>query len=161
MQPEVTTRTATSADADKAVAVLRASISQLCHADHNGDAAALTDWLANKTPQRFVAWLARRDRHTIVAERDGTLCGVGMLGTDGGVYICYVRPGYERRGVGRALMNALEAQAKTWRLERLHLDSTRTAQQFYEAMGFSRSGEPNPRFGVTGMPYEKRLLPSD
>ena len=51
-------RDALPEDAAAAVAVLRASIAELCVADHQNDPASLERWLRNKTVQNFVAWLA-------------------------------------------------------------------------------------------------------
>lgn len=43
-----------------------------------------------------------------------------------------------RRGVGRALMDRIAADAKAQGLRRLHCMSTLTAEPFYAAMGFKR-----------------------
>ncbi len=158
MRTGPTTRDATEADAHAATDVLRRSITELCSADHRGDPAVLADWLANKTPERFEAWIARPGQWVVVAERGGVLCGVGLLRADGGIRLCYVHPEHARRGVGRALIDALEARAREAGLMRLHLDSTITAAPFYEAMGYRRCGNPSPSFaGTDACPYDKRL----
>lgn len=162
MELDVTIRVATEQDADVAVTVLRRSITELCAADHRGDPATLEDWLANKTPERFRGWLVRAGQFTVVAERDGVVCGVGMLSPDGELRLCYVHPDHVGRGVGRALVAAIETEAKAKGLTRLHLDATETATAFYEAMGFQRFGPSTAGFGVTYTnPYEKDLVPAD
>ena len=160
MEPEVTIRAATQDDADAAATVLRRSITELCGADHHGDAETLEDWLANKTPEHFRRWVARAGQHTVLAERNGAVCGVGMLSPDGEIRLCYVHPDHVGCGVGRALVCAIEAEASARGLTRLHLDATATATAFYEAMGFRRFGQSTVGFGVTRTnPYEKRLAP--
>jgi hypothetical protein len=54
----VVVRQATLADTERALLVVRQSITQLCVADHRNDAATLERWLANKTPEQFARWLA-------------------------------------------------------------------------------------------------------
>jgi len=151
-------RAATGHDAQAAVEVIRRSISELCTADHRGDPATLEEWLANKTAARFRGWLARSGQYTVVVERDGTLCGVGMMGPDGSVRLCYVHPDHTRCGVGRALVDAMQSEARARGMDRLHLDATLSAMAFYEAMGFRRVGSPHVWLGVVrSQPYEKRL----
>ncbi len=144
----VITRVAIEQDAETAVSVIQRSIEDLCAADHHGDPESLAQWLANKTPANFLAWMARSGQYTIVAELDGRLCGVGMLGPGGEIRLCYVHPHYTRRGVGRALVYAIESHAREVGLGRLRLDATNSAARFYEAMGFERTGDTR---------YEKRL----
>ena len=50
-------RDATENDASEASQVLRRSIERLCVADHGHDPGILAQWLANKTPEMFCAWL--------------------------------------------------------------------------------------------------------
>ncbi len=150
-------RVATEHDAQAAIDVIRRSICELCFADHGGDPEVLGQWLANKTAPRFLAWLARPGQYTVVAELDGELCGVGMLGSDGEVRLCYVHPEFTRRGTGRALLRAMEARARAVGLVRRHLDSTVSAVDFYEAMGFQRSGPSSADSGEAS--YEKRIGP--
>jgi len=51
----VNIRDATAADAGAACDVLRASIAELCVADHLNDADILGRWLANKTPENLAS----------------------------------------------------------------------------------------------------------
>ena len=54
--------------AEVAVQVVRQSIEQLCTADHHNDAATLTKWLVNKTPENFRFWIASPDNFCVVTE---------------------------------------------------------------------------------------------
>lgn len=155
---ETTLRAGREVDADPAAALLRRSISELCVADHANDPDTLRAWLGNKTPERFRAWVRASDRYVVVAERGGTLCGVGMIGADGVIRLCYVLPELVSRGVGRALLEALEAKARAWGLGTLTLSSTRGARKFYERAGYCAAGRAVPGFGVTHChPYAKEL----
>lgn len=154
----VSVRVANTDDADAAVDVLRRSIVELCHADHRDDQPTIDAWLDNKTVERFSRWVESPERHTVVAEREGTVCGVGMLGTDGVLYLCYVRPGFEGKGVGKALVAALEDEARRQGLSAIRLDSTTTAEPFYESLGYVRQGESTRGYGITACnPYLKEL----
>lgn len=155
---KVTTRPAGDADVDAAVEVLRRSITELCVADHRDDPETLAEWLANKTPEQFRRWLAKPGLHTLVAEREGRVCGVGMLSADGVLHLCYVHPDHLRRGVGRALLVALENHARSLGLERVTLDATTTAVKFYEAFNYRCAGASKRGFGVTACrAYAKAL----
>lgn len=156
----ITVRPATQADADAAIDVVRNSISHLCVADHRNNQDALAAWLANKTPQNFVRWLANPDNYCVIAESDSHLLGVGVLQHSGEILLFYLAPGAQRRGIGRKIHDALEEKAAQWRLESLHLDSTALARSFYEALGYRSAGEPVMRFGVLKcFPYAKQLRP--
>lgn len=154
----ITIRPAEQGDADATADVLRQSITQLCHADHQNDAAVLAKWLANKTPQSFRTWLANPNNFCVVAEDNELLLGVGMLGRNGKIHLLYLRPGAQRRGIGKALYRALEQKAGAWELHRLFLESTTAACAFYESMGFVRTGDAVRGFGATpSLAYEKML----
>lgn len=148
-----TVRAAVNDDAEVAIDVIRRSISELCVADHKNDPKALAEWLANKTAAGFHGWLGRPGQYGVVAEFDGTLCGVGMLSSEGEVLLCYVHPEFTLRGVGRALVAAMEANARERGHKRLHLDATVSATCFYESIGFVRTGSPS-----ASNPYEKQLI---
>jgi GNAT superfamily N-acetyltransferase len=140
------------------VALLRNSITQLCVADHQNDPVALEQWLSNKTPEHFLQWLANPETWIVVAEVESVLCGVGALRRNGDLDLCYILPGRERLGIGRAILSALEAQATSWGLGRLHLISTLTARHFYERHGFVLSDEESAsKFGLRDYHYVKLL----
>ncbi len=75
----------------------------------------------------------------VTAFAEGRLVGAGRLISDG---VCYglvvdvgVLPSYERRGVGRAMMERLIDEAHGLRL---HLTSTFGKEGFYEKLGFRK-----------------------
>jgi GNAT superfamily N-acetyltransferase len=153
-------RPALPEDALAAVEMLRDSITKLCVLDHHNEPATLERWLRNKTPEQFWQWLENPDIYVVIAEVDARIVGVAASHTSGEVRLCYVQPGLERTGIGRALLAALEAQARYWGSSELHLVSTATARPFYEHRGYVQSGESLPCFGLPGYPYVKNLTAS-
>jgi hypothetical protein len=65
-------RDAVVEDAPASCQVLRRSISELCVADHRGDATILAQWLANKTPEIVASWIAQPGNSVLVAVDAGT-----------------------------------------------------------------------------------------
>jgi GNAT superfamily N-acetyltransferase len=110
-----------------------------------------------KTPENVERWRSNHENALLVADAGGTLCAVGLVVQSGEVRLCYVKPGWQGSGVGRALLLALEAQASAWGLGELRVVSSATARGFYERQGYGSSGEPVPGSGITqGYPYRKR-----
>ncbi len=144
-------RAATDNDAEQAVEVLRRSIVEVCIADHRNDAPTLERWLRNKTPERFRIWRRAPDNFMAVAVTQDaqTICGVGAVRQSGDLDLCYVHPSWQRHGIGRLLLLALETHAREWRLPALQLVSTLTARAFYERHGYVfRPGDSGPGYGV-------------
>lgn len=151
-------RVAVPADAEAAVEVVRRSIVELCVADHGNDAETLAQWLENKTVERFLAWFASQRHCCVVAEDETGICGVGLIENDGEIQLCYVLPGRQKEGHGRAILEQLETEAKRWGLSRIRLKSTGPARTFYERHGYRRAGDPERGFGITRpIPYAKEI----
>lgn len=154
-------RAATLEDAGNAIAVLRASISELCAADHKKDAATLAKWLGNKTPERFASWINDPKNYVVVGIVEGELKGVGLIEIGGDLRLCYVHPDRQRVGVARLMVAELEAQAQRWGMREIRLTSSANAKGFYERLGYASAGEPIHEFGVLwDFPYRK-MLPKD
>ena len=151
-------RLAVAADAEAALDTVRRSIVELCDSDHRNDADTVAQWLANKTVEQFLRWIASDRHYCVVAEDDAGICGVGLIEDDGEIQLCYVRPGAQKRGHGEAMLERLEAQARRWGLARVRLRSTGPAQGFYERHGYRSTGGPQRGFGITRpLPYAKDI----
>ena len=74
----------------------------------------------------------------VVAEDDDArLAGFAELDPSAGIVrACYVDPDYERQGVGRALMRAVEDEARARGRSALLLDASLNAIAFYESLGW-------------------------
>lgn len=141
-------RKAVPDDAVAACELLRRSIEQVCEPDHRGRPDVLDTWLANKKPETVAAWFASPANHAIVAVRGGQLLGLALLTQAGKVALCYVEPGALRSGVGRALLTAVEAQARAWNIRKLALHSPESCATFYERHGYANAGLEKTCFGL-------------
>jgi GNAT superfamily N-acetyltransferase len=84
--------------------------------------------------------LARaRCGRVLVMEQDGALLATGAL-MDGEIFGVFVDPAAQGRGLGRALMEALEEEARTAGATRSILSVSLPARGFYEGLGY-RMGE--------------------
>jgi len=139
-------------DAPVACALLRRSIEEGCMPDHGGRPEILQAWLGNKTTQNVLGWLTSPANYAVVAERevDGTreLVGLALLNQAGKVPLCYVRPDLLRHGVGRALLCALEAQARAWNISKVHMLSPGSASGFFENQGYANAGKDKACYGL-------------
>ena len=79
----------------------------------------------------------------LVAEAGGgRIAGFGQLDPrEGVVQACYVDPDFGRRGAGRALMAALESEARLLGRATLTLDASLNAIAFYESLGWTRGAD--------------------
>jgi GNAT superfamily N-acetyltransferase len=140
-------REACMEDADEACRVVRRSITELCHADHKGDAPTLALWLANKTAENMRRWIDQN--HVFVAIEGDVVVGVGSIRGSGEIMLNYVSPDFRFRGVSKALVGQLEARASDLAVETITLLSSGTARQFYLAVGYKENGPPIRGYGKT------------
>lgn len=127
----VTIRPYTAADADATIEVFVRAIRETAS--------------ANYTPPQVEAWAtvdrdgwskARLARPTWLAMIDGQAAGFTDLEPDGHLDMMYVHPAFQRRGVARALLRAVEGAARAQNLDRLYSEVSLTARPFFEAHGF-------------------------
>lgn len=86
------------------------------------------------------------DRYTVVAEADDEVIGFGGVRLDDGSLLgIFVDPEYGGRGVGAAIIDAVEAHAREAGLETLSVFAALNAAGFYEACGFERVGRRDAR----------------
>ena len=88
------------------------------------------------------AWAARFEgRFAVVAEpdpeADGRPAGFADLEPDGHIDRFFVSADHQRRGVGRALLDALLAEARRLGLARVFTEASLTARPFFERHGFA------------------------
>lgn len=152
-------RLARAGDVPAMSAVLTASITELCAADHRHDARALAAWTRNKSPDGVTAMLADPIRQTFVVERDGIVVAVGAINASSGqIDLNYVDPGARFGGVSTALLAHLEAALLALGFAEAQLESTLTARSFYEHRGWRADGPQASGRMVNGYPMRKALL---
>jgi N-acetylglutamate synthase-like GNAT family acetyltransferase len=143
-------RDAVAGDAVAACEVIRRSIAELCFADHGGDEAIVSRWLANKKPEIVASWIARPTGSFVVAVASGVILGVGAVTDAGEITLNYVSPDARFCGVSRTLLAALESRARAAGNARCHLLSTETARRFYRGRGYTETGPAEHTFGSRG-----------
>jgi putative acetyltransferase len=103
--------------------------------------------------ERLQRFLRNQDSEIrLIAEREGEPVGIGALvAAHSELRACYVRPGAARRGVGSAIVTAIEQMARANGLRELQLESSLTAEPFYAALGYraERRGTLRIAPGVT------------
>ena len=154
-------RRATSEDAAEACAVVRRSITELCHSDHGGDDESLSKWLSNKTIENVRKWIL--GSHFFVAEEAGQIVGVAAMTDSGKISLNYVDPAVRFRGISKALLFSIEEHAKTLGITECFLESTQTALRFYLASGYAQK-EQSHRLPPASSPatvLSKRLRASE
>jgi GNAT superfamily N-acetyltransferase len=156
----VVIRVAESSDAVAACQVLCRAISECCAEDHRNDAEILTAWLGNKTPENVASWFDCAANFSVVAHTDDQLVGVAIMTRQGKIVLFYVAPEMRFTGTGKALLQALEAQAAKWALRTLQVASTLTAQAFYTRNGFAEIGSTRSAFGTNAVSLSKNLCTS-
>jgi putative acetyltransferase len=128
-------RPATADDAIGLADLHAASIRGLCAGHYSADQIAA--WTAVLVPDVYRMLMERAV--VIVCDEDGALVGLGVC--DPGqrlVNALYVRPDAVGRGVGRALLGALEAMLAGGAIQ---LNATRNAVGFYQQLGYTAQGE--------------------
>jgi GNAT superfamily N-acetyltransferase len=150
-------RTARAEHAAAACDVLRRSISECCTEDHRNDEAILAAWLGNKTPETVESWFLSPSNCSLVAIANKEVVGVGMLTRAGKIVLCYVTPELRFTGIGKAMLQAMELQAREWSLAALQVISTATAKSFYQRNGYIPGGTAKCVFGIEATTFSKRL----
>jgi putative acetyltransferase len=127
-------RRAVPADAAEIWAVRARAIRHGCASHYPPE--ELAAWTTRATPATCADAIATR--HVIVAEReDGRVAGYAQLDVqEGTVEAVYVDPDCARRGVGRALMDAVEAAARALGLPGLVVEASLNSVPFYGAIGY-------------------------
>ena len=145
---------------DEAAAIaelIRASITELCVADHGGDQAKIDKWLENKTEGALRDWLSRDDRAIFVTECNDGIAAAGCHDARGVVLMNYIAPSHRLKGISSAMLTYLETAMRQAGISESRLVSTATARRFYETRGWRAYGELIPCMGVTGQPMRKLL----
>lgn len=98
-------------------------------------------WSSAEKPERLLS--ALRGSHSLVTARDsGRLIGIGNAISDGFLVVYYphmlVLPQYQRKGVGRMMMSAIQKKYSGFHQQMLTADGD--AISFYESLGFERAG---------------------
>ena len=110
--------------------------------------------LDNWSPPVTLAGAERRYREsqedgglTLLADHQGALAGFSVVIPEAGeIAACYVAPEAARQGVGKALLNAMEAAATAHGVHELRVRASLNAKSFYSAFGYHVIGRGEHRF---------------
>jgi putative acetyltransferase len=106
----------------------------------------LIDWApSSEMPDGWGEWL---DSHiTVVAEKDGTICGFFMLEATGYLNMAFVRPDYRRTGLADRLYEAILAEARARNMPRMTAWASRLFRRFLTRKGWKEDNDPPPLAG--------------
>lgn len=127
-------RRAAPADAPAIWAIHTRAIRETASAHYPPE--SVVAWSGRMTPESYIEPIEARV--VLVAEDDdGRIAGYAQLNPrEGIVQACYVDPDFNRRGVGRALMAAVEDEARAHGRTALLLDASLNAIAFYASLGW-------------------------
>lgn len=95
--------------------------------------------------------------HFLATEASGEPAGTARLLPSGRVGRVAVRKDLRRRGIGRALMEAVHAAAAARGAERLRLHAQVESLAFYESLGYVAFGEVFEEEGIPHREMERRF----
>jgi GNAT superfamily N-acetyltransferase len=129
----LTIRKASSGDVLDAWDIRKASVLAACAKYY--PEASLSAWVAGSPTDK---WASVVERNFYVAVDEGLVVGTGMLTVaNGQVDAIFVRPSHMGRGIGRKMLQSLEALARDHGLVSMRLDATLNAAPFYRSCGWS------------------------
>ncbi|ACN13462.1 putative acetyltransferase family protein (GNAT-family protein) [Desulforapulum autotrophicum HRM2] len=111
----------------------------------------LNSWSSAEKPDQLLP--ALRNSDTLVTARlSGKLIGLGNAISDGSLVVYYphmlVHPDHKGKGVGRAMMEALQKRYRSFHQQMLTADGN--AIGFYRTLGFERAGRTEPMWIYAG-----------
>ena len=125
-------------------AVHTRAILELCSSSYSDEAVQL--WAGRQTPHQYVPSIENEEL-TVAVSAQGDIVGFGHLALSsesghGDTCNCevkglFVSPQWARKGIGSALLQNLEKQARAKGFMSMCLKSSLNAEGFYERMGYS------------------------
>lgn len=138
--------------------IIERAIRAACGADHRNDRQVVSAWLRSSTPARLLRILRLPQTLARLAFLQGKPVGIIIADSDGEILHCYVLPEFSRRGVGTALMAAIEECLLEQGCDMASLSSTLTGCGFYRHLGYRESGQRLQVDGLSVTLMEKSLL---
>jgi putative acetyltransferase len=121
-------------DAPVLMDIFNRAVRSLASRDY--DAAQIEAWMGRTSDA--AAFQARREaKPTFIAEIGGVIAGFSDLEPDGHIDMLFVEPAFARRGVGRALLKHIEAEARAAALPRLYAEASITAKPAFVSEGYT------------------------
>ena len=155
---DITIRKATAQEAESACAVLVRSIKEICAPYYDNDEEILDQWLENKTPANVRRWIESDRSYCVMAiNAEGQVLGFASI-SGAEIMLNYVLPEVLHRGIGKRMLQALEAHAVVSGVDHIRLVSSIPAKAFYEWNGYVSNGAPRLVGRIIGdFPLIKRM----
>lgn len=135
-------RPANQSDVDAIFRVHGDSIRALCRERY--EPGEIEAWIAFRPPEAYRAAFASRS--LFVAEWQGQIVGFGQLDPKRGeIEACYVAPEAIGSGIGTALLERMEEEARRGGHPIVRLNATLNAEPFYARMGYRWLGPARHR----------------
>ena len=120
-------------DAQAILNVVTLSI-EACTLDHQNDPDIIQSWLSNKTLENMKLWIEKS--YSFTYKKNGNIIGFILLSKEGNLLLNYVLPDQQGMGIGSALINHIIGICKSNNIEKIKLESTLTAKNFYLCNNF-------------------------
>lgn len=121
-------------DSDTVLDIYNRAVREIACKDYSpAQIAAWAPW--DRDTSAFAARL--RAKPTFIAEIGDHAAGFADLEPDGHIDLFFVHPEHQRRGVGTALLDFLEALARSHGLDRLYAEVSITARPLFDGRGFA------------------------
>jgi GNAT superfamily N-acetyltransferase len=82
---------------------------------------------------------------------------VAILTRKAAIGLLHADPALRQQGIGRALLEALEAQAQSWGLASLRVDATSGARAFFARHGYRDGAIARTVFGIDAVRLSKPI----
>ncbi len=129
-------RLANLLDVDNIMEVFKSSVTQLCAKDY--PASIIEPWANNHTPSAFEQ--AINKQQIWVAEDGGEILGYLNV-VSGEILSLFIAAEHAGKGVGKALAKLGIKLAQENHQGAIYLESTLTAEPFYQKLGFAKTAE--------------------
>ena len=130
---EIVVRRFRPIDAEAVVALFRETIRRVNIRDYSLE--QVKAWAPDEIDVE--AWRTKLStRFSVVAELNGRLVGFGDLENADQLGHLYVHADHQTRGIGQALLSALEAEARRLGTQRFFTEGSITAKPFFERLGY-------------------------
>jgi putative acetyltransferase len=126
-------RRAITSDAPELLRIRIAAIQALASSHYSHE--EVQSWCLSRSAESYVEDI--RHKVVMVEEQGKELVAFGQLNPSTAfIEAIYVHPSRSRQGIGRRLLNALEAVAKELGIQTLALEASLNAVQFYKQSGY-------------------------
>ena len=151
-------RKATLKDAEEMCKVVRAAIKEVNSTDYTP--RQVKAWLSHNSAKSYKESM-KKGRKWFVATERGKIIGVTRADSEKEtIKALYVNPSMHGKGIGKKLYLKMEKFLRAQGVKKLVVESTITAQNFYEKMGMRKTGKRNVKMSGVSIPVvvvEKKL----